>query len=557
MAAQFVPRWRDRILKFAIPAGRLGEAVLRLDVLGLTAGCNLDLSLCDASGTVLWHCAPNQPIAGRRTATGRDIFLSLVRRVSLGLRLEARARAAMRSRLAPLFYEIPAGRLPPGGIVSLSLRRLLPPPVLLRRALLATTPRDPGQQVSCEEPLAAYVDRIGVRAGDSLVLRVHAPVGRFDATIVRYGKIDRRVRQAEGLDGGPQRRPLAAYRLGAGWPAAWRFLVDERLEPGLYGVRLADSAGGATTVPLVVRPAAPRAPLLVLASTNTWAAYNEWGGASLYYWRKADSLGRDCARAVTRLRPNPAADPDRGESHLARGLVELVRWLEASGYSYDLATDEDVHADPELFGHYRCVMTDPHAEYWTEAMRGGLERFLARGGSLAYRSGNGVYWKTRAIEDGIEVVKLSGVFADGEAGGLWADLGASETQLTGLAYTRTGQHSYAPFRVLRPDHWVFGGTGMVVGANFGEHGRFGAASGHETDKINRHTAKRVVRLARGRNPGGGADMIYFERGDGGCVFAVGSITFCGALAEDPVVDRITRNVLDRFLADPSQAGRPG
>ena len=99
---------------------------------------------------------------------------------------------------------------------------------------------------------------------------------------------------------------------------------------------------------------------------------------------------------------------------------------------------------------------------------------------------------------------------------------------------------------------------MVAGVNFGERGRFGAASGHETDKINRHTPKGVVRLARGRNPGGGgADMIYLERGDGGRVFAAGSITFSGALAEDPVADRITRNVLDRFVADPQRAGRSG
>jgi hypothetical protein len=196
-------------------------------------------------------------------------------------------------------------------------------------------------------------------------------------------------------------------------------------------------------------------------------------------------------------------------------------------------------------------VTDPHAEYWTAVMRGGIERFLARGGSLAYLSGNGVYWKTRAVEDGIEVVKPSGLFADGEAGGLWADLGASEAQLTGLAYTRRGEGTYAPFRVLRPEHWVFGGTGVVAGATFGERGRFGAASGHETDKINRHTPKGVVRLARGCNPrGGGADLIYFERGDGGRVFAAGSITFAGTLAEDGVADRITRNVLDRFLADP-------
>jgi hypothetical protein len=551
VAGLVVPRRSDLILKLAVPAGPHAEAVLSFDLLGLSAGCNLDLSLCDASGRVLWRSVPDQPFACRRTATGGDIALSLMRSVPLGLRLEAMLRAGFRVPAAPLFYEIPASRLPPDGAVSLTLRRLLPPPVLLTRASLATSPHDPAQQVTCDGPLAAYADRIGVTPGDSLALRVHAPAGRFDLTIVRYGKIDRNLRHIEGLVSQPQRRPRAAYRLGAGWPEAWRLRVDEGFAPGLYGVRLSDPAGGAMTVPLVVRPSAPHAPLLVLASTNTWAAYNEWGGASLYYWRQADALGRDRARVVSRLRPNPAADPDRGEIHLTRGLVELVRWLEASGYAYDLATDEDVHADPELFGRYRCVMTDPHAEYWTEAMRDGLERFFAGGGGLLYLSGNGLYWQTRASADGIEVVKPWGVFADGEAGGLWADRGASETKLTGLAYTPRGRGTYAPYRVLYPDHWVFAGTGVIAGAIFGARGRFGAASGLETDKINRHTPKGVARLARGCNPGGGgADLIYFERDDGGRVFATGSVAFAGALADDAVVDRITRNVLDRFLASP-------
>jgi N,N-dimethylformamidase len=68
--------------------------------------------------------------------------------------------------------------------------------------------------------------------------------------------------------------------------------------------------------------------------------------------------------------------------------------------------------------------------------------------------------------------------------------------------------------------------------------------------MNRHTPKGAIRLARGLNPrGGGADMIYLDRADGGRVFSAGSITFAGALARDPVLDRMMRNVLDRFLAD--------
>jgi hypothetical protein len=432
----------------------------------------------------------------------------------------------------------------------LSLRRLLPAPVLLTHASLATTQNDPAELVVHDHELDAYAARIGVVIGGAVELHIHAPARRFDITLVRYGKTERVVMTAHDLIGEPQTRPSAAYRLGAGWPVAWRCLADSNWEPGLYGVRVTDPAGGAITVPLVVRPDTVRAGLLVLASTNTWAAYNEWGGASLYYWRKGDALGRDRARGVSRLRPNPAADPERGESHLTRGLVELVRWLEISGYDYDLATDEDVDANARLFSRYRCVMTDAHAEYWTVAMRRGLKRFLAGGGALAYLSGNGMYWKTRTTEDSIEAVKPSGVFADGEAGGLWADLGAPETKITGVAYTARSAETYAPYRVLRPDHWIFAGTGVVTGATFGERGVFGAASGHETDKMNRHTPQGAIRLARGLNPrGGGADLIYLDRANSGPVFSAGSITFIGALAHDLVVDRMMRNVLNRFLAE--------
>ena len=48
-----------------------------------------------------------------------------------------------------------------------------------------------------------------------------------------------------------------------------------------------------------------------------------------------------------------------------------------------------------------------------------------------------------------------------------------------------------------------------------------------------------------------ADMVFFETANGGGVFSVGSITWCGALAHndyDNNVSRITENVLRRFAA---------
>jgi len=50
-----------------------------------------------------------------------------------------------------------------------------------------------------------------------------------------------------------------------------------------------------------------------------------------------------------------------------------------------------------------------------------------------------------------------------------------------------------------------------------------------------------------------ADVVYFEAPQGGAVFAVGSITWCGCLSQDNYnnnVSRMTENVLRRFLLPP-------
>ena len=51
-----------------------------------------------------------------------------------------------------------------------------------------------------------------------------------------------------------------------------------------------------------------------------------------------------------------------------------------------------------------------------------------------------------------------------------------------------------------------------------------------------------------------SDMVYFEGPNGGAVFSVGSISWCGSLSHnegDNNVARITANVLRRFAADPA------
>ena len=109
----------------------------------------------------------------------------------------------------------------------------------------------------------------------------------------------------------------------------------------------------------------------------------------------------------------------------------------------------------------------------------------------------------------------------------------------------------APYRVVRGDHWIFAGTGLVTGSIFGTqslHERVaGGASGHETDKMTAESPAGTMLLAKGLNPDdGGAEIVLREAG-GGAVFSVGSIVWPASLLVDPGVSAITRNVLRHFL----------
>jgi N,N-dimethylformamidase len=66
--------------------------------------------------------------------------------------------------------------------------------------------------------------------------------------------------------------------------------------------------------------------------------------------------------------------------------------------------------------------------------------------------------------------------------------------------------------------------------------------------VSANSPNTVQRFAKGTNPDdGGADLVCYESGRG-AVFSVGSITWVSALFTDPHVSRITRNILEQFLA---------
>ncbi|MCS7020702.1 MAG: LamG domain-containing protein [Gemmataceae bacterium] len=300
-------------------------------------------------------------------------------------------------------------------------------------------------------------------------------------------------------------------------------------------------------------------------------------------------------------------------SHLARAERPLHVWLERQGYLYDLISDFDLHQQPEILRNYKAFIIVGHNEYWSIPMYEGLQAYLKQGGQVINLSGNTLFWRVSFDTEGT-VMECRKVDAPGDQmppqrrgeawhsqdarrGGLMRECGYPGWQLLGLetlGWNNQGNpKNFGPFIVENPNHPFFRqpeDLRLRKGERIGEAGpgQTPAANGHEFD-VRLSTLARLQQqtppagahlpndppgiqlLANGVIPwkeGGaafdyfmrpvkpatdqGAEMIYWERPDGGRVFNAGTIGFVWAMLVDPRLQGLLRNVLAHFGIKPQR-----
>ena len=387
--------------------------------------------------------------------------------------------------------------------------------------------------------LQAYPAALSVRAGGQLGFAVSTTFANFEASAVRLAPDGpERVWGPVSRPGRRQALPEGYRANGCGWQNDVTVPVGSGWRSGVYVLRLTSDLGALPHSALfVVRPPKPSARLAVLLPTNTYNAYNTWGGHDQYTVGEA---GR--RRRVTFLRPGfgEEALPPGRISHTLHSDLLLLRWLTAQGYDYDLYTDGDLHSDGGWLPGYDALVLASHPEYWSDTMRQRLVGYLDAGGRVVHTGGNGLYERVSFEPDG-SALNFRKTTGDRDT---YGSLGKSEAQVTGVALG-PAYMDFHPYRVVA-DHPLLAGTGLSVGGLFGKSGYNGAASGWEVDVISPGAVGTVHPIAKGTNPAGGADMVLVEKSGGGWVFSAGSIAFNGALA-DPAMTRILRNVLERAL----------
>ena len=350
--------------------------------------------------------------------------------------------------------------------------------------------------------------------------------------------------------------------------------------------------------PWIVAPDVPRAEIAVVAATNDWNAYNNFGGRSNYVnstglppepvvnarqdlirykdstfgeWKSKDEEYKPISFERPDLEDSipkgtEVTDPIKGRRSCGQAPAEwrLLGWLEREGFEYDLYSEHQLHTGVLDLDAYKVLIISVHPEYWSKEMYFRVKEWVhQRGGRFMYLGGNGLNCEIVFLDDATMWVKSYQPSIGGAIGFVDPDTGEdrdsrfhrsveAEASLTGVTTTDAGIMTAAPYKVIKPDHWVYAGTGLKEGDIFGTeslHERIhGGASGHETDKMSPSSPKETVHLAKGTNvEDGGADMVIIELENGGKVFSVGSITWVASLFPDVHVSRITANVLSRFL----------
>jgi hypothetical protein len=326
----------------------------------------------------------------------------------------------------------------------------------------------------------------------------------------------------------------------------------------------------------VVRDDERRSALIFQSSVTTFAAYNNWGGRSLYAF---NSGGRP-ARKVSFDRPY-AMSPygvrlDGAGDFLRRWEYNTLRWLEREGYDVAYLTDVDTHARADLLPRHRVFLSVGHDEYWSWAMREHVEAARDRGVHLAFLGANACFWQIRfepgatgapsrtvvAYKDAVATDPVAGDPNEARARlatGRWRDAPTARPEAALIGITYLADPVDGDVVVDEADHWAFAGTGLGPGSVLP------GLLGYEVDAVAEGSPPGLHRLAHSpfTRPSGETrygDMTIHESAGGALVFAIGSMYWNWGLdgykaprwhgdRVSAAAQRITRNVLDRMLAE--------
>jgi hypothetical protein len=429
--------------------------------------------------------------------------------------------------------------------------------------------RDWFRKMAPEATIEGYASQLSLAPGDTLALHVSTkPANSYRVEIYRlgwyHGAGARRLACLPFCGGGKEGHPRsvpAADRNGevtANWPVTDSLTIPDSWVSGTYEAELVltsgPNRGDAYYSPFVVRaPPSRNAKILLQVPVNTWEAYNDWGGKSLYHG--ANERYELRAYKVSFVRP------------FSHNFFEIqsplywtypfVRFLERQGYDVSYTTDVDTDREPAELLRHQLLIASGHSEYWSKTMRDAFEAALRAGRNLMFMGADVLDWQIRYEDDRKTVVEYRTAELDPEPNPAlktvrFRDLEPPwpECTLVGNQFDHfvpNASHDYSVDASALHDPW-FAGTGLTAST------RLKGLVGYEWDGIEPgclwqpHT---VFFHYAGSGGQPDADAVRYEAPSGAHVFSSGSLQFVWGLDDFlkkhrvvPGLQRFMRNALD-------------
>ena len=446
--------------------------------------------------------------------------------------------------------------------------------------------------------IRGYPARPSAVPGERVVLHIATDAPRFRIRFWRWGDGPALVHESEWLPGknAEERAPDVDWHwpsyeceIGSAWPSG--VYIAQFVETESEPFRLWSDCGAA----LFVVRGAGRAPILYKLPIATYHAYNCTGGGCFYFQppRSEEPPGARLSwhRPGGGIGGEVFGAPDfyGGSSPrqtFAHWDAPFIRWLTQRGYEVDFCADLDLHEDSSFLARHRLLLSVGHDEYWTDAMRDTVERYVEGGGNAAFFAANVCWWRIHLVDGNSAMVCHQGG-PQGARDHWWPASGVHrpEDALSGVSYRHgggwwDGPRTVCPFVVQDGTHWMFEGTGLRTGDRFGAD-TTPPLAGYECDGVGLDAIDtgtgRAHLAASGRfgTPRNFVPLAVAELGrewqelphregieswsgvhsatlglhrPGGWVFTAGTTDWAQVLAGgEPLVERITRNVLDRLL----------
>ena len=448
--------------------------------------------------------------------------------------------------------------------------------------------------------IEGYCSATSVSAGETLEVMVSTnPVSEFRLEIYRTGYYagtgGRFMKRFDAIQGKTQADPpIGENRLReCTWEPSVEFAIPDDWLSGVYLGKLTAKEGGVQShVIFIVRDDRP-CDLLFQSSDMTWACYNSWptnewslyhndaNGYTGHLGRKKWSTDANDTGWVSFDRPYANFCQDHlvnrpssvGSGEFLLWEFPLSYWIEQQGYDVSYISNVDTHTDGPALLRAKGFISVGHDEYWTREMYDHVRVARDAGVNLAFLSGNSVWGVVPLLpsaagqphrimrrEDKFIGEELSKMLNERRGTPAKYPAGPDAALLMG---GRTAGIGGGDWTCTNAGHWLYEGTGMTEGDTVEGLVGWEWHGSPASDLPGMEILAEGPMLPEHPMYSPHAATIY-DGPQGNVVFNAGTIWWAQDLSSppghvlpahahakpqgpDPRVQRITANVLDRFI----------